>query len=97
MLFVLGVGSLIALKGCAFTVILDAFPHLKTWHVSFCTAVIGFLVGLVYITPVSQYLDTDLHLFNKQKQFMKKRCFFRVANLFSQWWIFLAALLFFTF
>ena len=56
MLFVLGVGSLIALKGCAFTVILDAFPHLKTWHVSFCTAVVGFLVGLVYITPVSSFL-----------------------------------------
>jgi solute carrier family 6 amino acid transporter-like protein 5/7/9/14 len=53
MLFVLGVGSLIALKGCAFTVILDAFPHLKTWQVSLFTAVLGFLVGLVYITPVS--------------------------------------------
>ncbi|KAJ3644807.1 hypothetical protein Zmor_022510 [Zophobas morio] len=63
MLFVLGVGSLIALKGCAFTVILDAFPHLKTWHVSFCTAVVGFLVGLVYITPGGQFIFTMVDFF----------------------------------
>lgn len=54
MLFVLGVGSLVALKGCAFTVVMDSFPHLKIWHVSLATAIAGFLVGLFYITPVSQ-------------------------------------------
>jgi solute carrier family 6 amino acid transporter-like protein 5/7/9/14 len=63
MLFVLGVGSLIALKGCAFTVILDAFPHLKTWQVSLFTAVLGFLVGLVYITPGGQYIFTMVDFF----------------------------------
>ncbi|EFA08707.1 Sodium-dependent nutrient amino acid transporter 1-like Protein [Tribolium castaneum] len=63
MLFVLGVGSLIALKGCAFTVILDAFPHLKTWHVSFGTALVGFLVGLVYITPGGQFIFTMVDFF----------------------------------
>lgn len=53
MLFVLGVGSLVALKACAFTVIMDAFPDLKIWHVSSATALGGFLIGLVYVTPVS--------------------------------------------
>jgi len=53
MLFVLGVGSLAALQGCAFTVIMDAFPHLKIWHVSLATALGGFIIGLVYVTPVS--------------------------------------------
>ncbi|XP_050305970.1 sodium-dependent nutrient amino acid transporter 1-like [Anthonomus grandis grandis] len=58
MLFVLGVGSLIALQGCAFTVIMDAFPHLKIWHVSLGTAVGGFIVGLVYVTPGGQWIFT---------------------------------------
>lgn len=54
MLFVLGVGSLVALQGCVFTVVMDNFPSLKPWQVSLGTAVGGFLIGLVYITPVSE-------------------------------------------
>ncbi|KRT86582.1 neurotransmitter transporter, partial [Oryctes borbonicus] len=53
MLFILGIGSLVALQSCANTVIMDNFPRLKTWQVSGMTAVIGFLIGLVYVTPVS--------------------------------------------
>ncbi|KAH1025089.1 hypothetical protein HUJ05_009886 [Dendroctonus ponderosae] len=53
MLFVLGVGSLAALQGCAFTVVMDAFPKLKIWHVSLGTAVGGFVIGLVYVTPTN--------------------------------------------
>lgn len=52
MLFVLGVGSLVALQGCANVVIMDALPSVKIWQVTITTAVIGFLVGLVYVTPV---------------------------------------------
>lgn len=52
MLFVLGVGSLVALQGCCNVVIMDAFPSLKAWQVSTGTAIAGFLVGLVYVTPV---------------------------------------------
>ncbi|XP_030768074.1 sodium-dependent nutrient amino acid transporter 1-like [Sitophilus oryzae] len=63
MLFILGVGSLIALQGCAFTVIMDAFPHLKIWHVSLGTAVLGFIVGLVYITPGGQWIFTMVDFF----------------------------------
>lgn len=53
MLFTLGVGSLVALQGCAFTVITDSFTKLKVWHVSLAAAIVGFTVGLVYVTPVS--------------------------------------------
>lgn len=53
MLFILGVGSLIALQGSAFTVIMDHFPHWKKWYVSLGCAVSGFLIGLIYCTPVS--------------------------------------------
>ncbi|KAB0805143.1 hypothetical protein PPYR_02113 [Photinus pyralis] len=53
MLFVLGIGSLVALHGCANTMIMDNFPTIKPWKVSAATALFGFLVGLVYITPVS--------------------------------------------
>lgn len=54
MLLTLGIGSLIALQGCANTVIMDAFPKLKSWQVSAGTAIGGFIIGLVYVTPVSQ-------------------------------------------
>lgn len=53
MLFVLGIGSLVALHGSVNTVILDNFPSLKNWQVSAGTALMGFLIGLVYVTPVS--------------------------------------------
>lgn len=52
MLFVLGVGSLVALQGCMFTVFMDAFPKFRVWHVSLAAAVGGFLIGLMYVTPV---------------------------------------------
>ncbi|KAF2906108.1 hypothetical protein ILUMI_00069 [Ignelater luminosus] len=63
MLFVLGVGSLVALQACAFTVIKDAFPSLRNWHVSLITALIGFLIGLVYITPGGQFVLTMVDYF----------------------------------
>lgn len=64
MLFVLGVGSLVALHGTANTVVQDIFPKLAGWKVSACTATAGFLIGLMYVTPVSPipaetYLDND--------------------------------------
>ncbi|XP_018580332.1 sodium-dependent nutrient amino acid transporter 1-like [Anoplophora glabripennis] len=63
MLFVLGVGSLVAMKGCAFTVVMDSFPHLRIWHVSLATAIAGFLIGLVYITPGGQWIFTMVDFF----------------------------------
>nr|AHH29249.1 nutrient amino acid transporter [Leptinotarsa decemlineata] len=58
MLFILGVGSLIALYGSASTVIMDSYPHLNISYVSFGTAVVGFIIGLVYITPGGQWIFT---------------------------------------
>ncbi|ERL91033.1 hypothetical protein D910_08375, partial [Dendroctonus ponderosae] len=63
MLFVLGVGSLAALQGCAFTVVMDAFPKLKIWHVSLGTAVGGFVIGLVYVTPGGQWIFSMVDFF----------------------------------
>lgn len=53
MLLVLGIGSLVAVHGIAITTIKDSFPSLKNWQVSTGTALVGFLIGLVYCTPVS--------------------------------------------
>ncbi|KAH0819792.1 hypothetical protein GEV33_003000 [Tenebrio molitor] len=56
MLFVLGVGSLVALHGTANTVVQDIFPKLAGWKVSACTATAGFLIGLMYVTPGGQFM-----------------------------------------
>lgn len=53
MLFVLGIGSLIALQGSVTTVVMDAFPNWKKSHISAGVALAGFLIGLIYVTPVS--------------------------------------------
>ncbi|XP_066249189.1 sodium-dependent nutrient amino acid transporter 1-like [Euwallacea similis] len=83
MLFVLGVGSLVALQACAFTVIMDSFPKLKTWHVSLATAIGGFLIGLVYVTPGGQWIFTMV-------DFYGGTFIFYVMNIFEVisviWW-----------
>jgi solute carrier family 6 amino acid transporter-like protein 5/7/9/14 len=56
MLFTLGVGSATALTGCVITIICDAFPHFKRWMVTVVISVVGFIIGLVYITPGGQYI-----------------------------------------
>nr|CAI5822965.1 unnamed protein product [Callosobruchus analis] len=53
MLFVLGIGSLQALQGTLNTAIKDAFPSIANWKISACTATCCFLIGLLYMTPVS--------------------------------------------
>lgn len=63
MLFILGTGSLIALQGSAFTIIVDTFPSLKKWHVTLGCCIGGFLIGLVYITPGGQYIVTLVDYF----------------------------------
>lgn len=54
MLFVLGIGSNIAMASCIITVIRDQFPKLKPWMAAVGVCVIGFSVGLVYVTPGGQ-------------------------------------------
>lgn len=51
MLFTLGIGSVVALQSAVVTVIVDQF-HWKRWIVVLVTCCGGFLLGLVYLTPV---------------------------------------------
>lgn len=58
MLFTLGIGSASALSGCIITIICDQFPHWKKWMVTLAVCVLGFLMGLFYVTPQGQYILT---------------------------------------
>lgn len=53
MLFVLGIGSNIAMCSCVATAIQDQFPKWKMSFIVIGMATVGFLIGLIYITPVS--------------------------------------------
>lgn len=56
MLFVLGIGSVAAIANCIITIICDQFPFLKYWAVAIAVSIVGFLIGLVYITPGGQWI-----------------------------------------
>lgn len=51
MLFIVGVGSNLGVTTSIITAIRDQRPDIKHWHVVLGTAIIGFLSGLVYLTP----------------------------------------------
>lgn len=53
MLFVLGIGSNIAMTSCTVTAIRDNFPKVKQWQCALGIAVVSFCIGLSYVTPVS--------------------------------------------
>lgn len=54
MLYILGIGSAIALAGGIIAIICDQFPKWKYWHVVLGTCLFGFGVGTVYCTPVNK-------------------------------------------
>ena len=56
MLLVLGMGSNIGMASCVITVIKDRFNHLPHWLLSCAIAVVGFLCGIVYMTPGGQFI-----------------------------------------
>ncbi|KAF2369074.1 Sodium:neurotransmitter symporter [Trinorchestia longiramus] len=58
MLFTLGIGSASALTGCVITIICDEFPYWKKWLVTLIVCIIGFLMGLFYVTPQGQFILT---------------------------------------
>lgn len=58
MLFVLGVGTIVAFSNVIISVIKDQFPHISQWKISACFCFISFLIGIVYCTPVS---DVYIH------------------------------------
>ncbi|KAH8393523.1 hypothetical protein KR200_004126 [Drosophila serrata] len=63
MLFVLGIGSNIAMTSCSVTAIRDRFPNFKQWQCSLLIAVVSFVIGLMYITPGGQYMLTLVDFF----------------------------------
>ncbi|KAK2587417.1 hypothetical protein KPH14_003131 [Odynerus spinipes] len=58
MMFVLGTGSAVALCGAIFCVLCDHFPRVRQWILVLFISVVGFLIGLVYITPGGQWFVT---------------------------------------
>ncbi|XP_059223695.1 sodium-dependent nutrient amino acid transporter 1 isoform X2 [Stomoxys calcitrans] len=56
MLFVLGVGSIVALQSTIVTIICDQFKSTKYWVVALICSIGGFLLGLVYVTPGGQWI-----------------------------------------
>ncbi|XP_064555003.1 sodium-dependent nutrient amino acid transporter 1 [Drosophila montana] len=58
MLFVLGIGSIVALQSTIVTIICDQFKTCKYWKVALATSICGFLMGLVYVTPGGQWILT---------------------------------------
>lgn len=55
MLFVLGIGSNVGMVQCVVRVIRDQFSRVTAGQAAIGIACIQFLVGLIYITPVSTY------------------------------------------
>lgn len=56
MLFALGMGSVIGPHGAVITNIIDQFPKLKYWQVALGFSTVGFLAGLMYVTPGGQWM-----------------------------------------
>ncbi|KFB53954.1 AGAP010865-PA-like protein [Anopheles sinensis] len=56
MLFVLGIGSNVAMTSCVMTVIKDQFPRVRNWQAATIIAVCGVLLGSIYVTPGGQYI-----------------------------------------
>uniref|UniRef100_A0ABD2WQU3 Transporter n=1 Tax=Trichogramma kaykai TaxID=54128 RepID=A0ABD2WQU3_9HYME len=56
MLYVLGIGSGIAITGGIISIINDEFPHWKHWYIVLATTSIGFGVGCVYCTQGGQFV-----------------------------------------
>ncbi|MCL4146132.1 UNVERIFIED_CONTAM: hypothetical protein GTU68_056566 [Idotea baltica] len=56
MLFTLGIGSASALTGCIITIISDEFPNFPRYIITLVVCIVGFLLGLFYITPQGQYI-----------------------------------------
>lgn len=56
MLLVLGIGSNIGMASAVVNVVKDRFTHLPHWLLAVSASIIGFLCGLVYMTPGGQFV-----------------------------------------
>jgi len=62
MLFVLGIGSAVALCGAVLNVCRDHLPKVRQWLLVLCVTCFGFVVSLVYVTPVRSTFRLSLSL-----------------------------------
>ncbi|CAH2106398.1 unnamed protein product [Euphydryas editha] len=56
MMLVLGIGSAVALLTAVNTILLDAFPRVPTTLMAAGSCIVGFSIGLIYVTPGGQYI-----------------------------------------
>ena len=56
MLYVLGIGSAIALAGAIITIISDQFPNWRYIYIVTGTCTFGFCAGVIYCTPGGQFI-----------------------------------------
>lgn len=58
MLFVLGIGSAVALQSTVITNVMDNLPKgkFKYWQIAGIGVVINFFLGLCYVTPGGQWM-----------------------------------------
>ncbi|XP_016981709.1 sodium-dependent nutrient amino acid transporter 1 isoform X1 [Drosophila rhopaloa] len=84
MLFVLGIGSNIAMTSCSVTAIRDRFPNFKQWQCSLLIAVVSFVIGLMYITPGGQYMLTLVDFFGASMIALV----LGIAELYTVGWIY---------
>lgn len=54
-----------ALSGTCVTAIKDAFPNVATWKISGVVVIAGFLIGLLYVTPVRKRKLTNNYMINR--------------------------------
>lgn len=75
MLFILGIGSNIAMCSCIITILRDRFKWLKAWQAAVGLATAGFSCGLIYVTPVSefQYFAVQPHIASSCKLVLIKK------------------------
>lgn len=52
MLFVLGVGTLVAQANTLVAILCDQFKWMNATYVALITTICGFLCGIIYVTPV---------------------------------------------
>lgn len=53
MLFVLAIGTTVAFTNVIISIVKDRFPSYQNWKVAAVVTVLGFLVGIIYCTRVS--------------------------------------------
>lgn len=84
MLLVLGMGSNVGMASCVITVIKDRFTHMSHWMLATVMAIVGFLCGIIYMTPGGQFVLNLVDFFGCSFIAL----FLAIAELISIAWIY---------